>query len=216
VIRGVLVVPSPLSGCRLVAAANLRCAGWEACGNQRPPEEKPMRLLLTFITAAAIALAADAPSANPLSTETKNAWNGIKGLVLRAAEKMPEEHYPFKAAPDVRTYGAIVAHIADAHYLLCAPVRGDKKELAELVVEKTVTGKAALIGALKESIAYCDAAYDAMTDAKAAETAKFFNRDRARLGILNSNVSHDWEHYGNLVTYLRIKGIVPPSSERRQ
>ena len=174
-----------------------------------------MRVVLTVVATAAMALGADAPAGNPLSIETKNAWNGIKGFVLRAAEKMPEEHYTFRPAPEVRSYGAIVGHIADAHYLLCAPARGEKKELAELTVEKTVSVKAALIGALKESIVYCDAAYDAMTDAKAAETVKFFNRDRAKLGVLNSNVSHDWEHYGNLVTYMRMKGIVPPSSERR-
>jgi hypothetical protein len=163
-----------------------------------------------------VAFAQTQNASNPLSLDTKGAWNGIKGLVLRAAEKMPEEHYGFKAAPDVRTYGAIVGHIADAHYLLCGPLRGENKALADLVVEKTVTGKAALIAALKESIAYCDAAYEAMTDAKAAETIKFFNRDRPRLGVLNANVGHDWEHYGNLVTYMRMKAIVPPSSEPRR
>ena len=148
---------------------------------------------------------------NPMSTEAKATQEGIKGLIMRSAEKMPEEHYGFKPTADVRSYGQLLGHIADAQYLFCAAERGEKAEPRG--VEKGKTTKADLTAALKEAFAYCDSSYNGLTDAKAADTVKFFGRDRTRLGVLNFNVSHTNEHYGNLVTYLRLKGIVPPSSE---
>jgi uncharacterized damage-inducible protein DinB len=164
---------------------------------------------------AAIALTFPAfaqQAANPLSADARNMWVGIKGFILKAAEKMPEEHYSFRPTPEVRTYGAIVAHIADGHYLICGAERGEKKEVT---VEKTRSTKAEIMNALQEFAAYCDASYDAMTDARGGgEVIKFFGRERARLSVLHANLGHDWEHYGNLVTYLRLKGLVPPSSER--
>jgi uncharacterized damage-inducible protein DinB len=74
--------------------------------------------------------------------------------------------------------------------------------------------KADIIAALKASFAYCDAIYAGMTDAKAAEMIPAFGGAKiTRLGMLDFNVSHTTEHYGNAVTYLRIEGLVPPSSE---
>jgi uncharacterized damage-inducible protein DinB len=166
-------------------------------------------LLAALVVSSACAQA----PVNPLSSDVKAAWKSVNGFILKSAEKMPEEQYSFQPTPDVRTFGAILGHIADAHYLLCGAEKGEKREL---VVEKTKTMKADLIAALQDSIGYCDASYDAMTDARAAEIVKFFGRDRTRLGVLQSNIAHDFEHYGNLVTYLRMKGLVPPSSERRQ
>lgn len=174
-----------------------------------------MRLVLVLTAAAAALAAADTSSSGLLSADVKAGWSSMKGTILKAAEKMPEEHYSFKPAPDVRSYGAVVGHIADAHYLLCAPARGEKKGVADLTVEKTKTTKADLLAALKESIAYCDAAYDAITDTSAADAVEFFGRKRARLTVLHINLSHDNEHYGNLATYLRMKGLVPPTSEKR-
>jgi uncharacterized damage-inducible protein DinB len=170
-----------------------------------------MKLATLLATLVLPAACAQAP-ANPLSADAKAAWVRINDYVLKSAEKMPEEHYSFRPAPEVRTFGAILGHIADAHYLICGAEKGEKRELT---VEKTKTSKADLIAALKESISYCDSSYDAMTDARGSEIVKFFGRDRPRLGVLNTNIAHDFEHYGNLVTYLRVKGLVPPSSERR-
>jgi uncharacterized damage-inducible protein DinB len=152
---------------------------------------------------------------NPLSTENKNVYDQIKGLILRTAEKVPEEHYSFQPTPEVRTFGKILGHIADAQYLFCSSAKGDKA-FAPKEIEKTKSSKADLQQALKDAFAYCDPAYSELTDVKAAEMVKFFGRDRSRLGVLAFNVSHDYEHYGNLVTYMRIKGIIPPSSEPRK
>jgi uncharacterized damage-inducible protein DinB len=137
-----------------------------------------------------------------------------KTNVIKAAEKMPEEHYGFQPTPDVRTFGQLIGHVADAGYMFCAPVLGATPERKG--IEKGKTTKADLVAALKESFAYCDKAYDEMTDAKAASKVKFFGSERTALNVLDFNVVHDYEHYGNLVTYMRMKGIVPPSSEPRK
>jgi len=151
--------------------------------------------------------------AGKLATDAKVYYDGVKNFVLRSAEKMPEEKYSFKPVDTVRSFGQILGHIADAQYLLCSAPRGEKAP--PQVVEKTKTTKAELIQALKDSFAYCDAAYADLSDAKAVEIVKFFNNDRARISVLTFNTGHTFEHYGNLITYLRINGIVPPSSDRQ-
>ena len=149
---------------------------------------------------------------NPISADLKSAWSQIKGYVARAADKMPEDQYSFKPTPEVRSYGQLIGHIADAQYMICGAAKGEQKMLG---IEKSKTSKGELIAALAESTAYCDAVYNALTDASGAETVKMFGRERPRMGALQMNVAHDFEHYGNMVTYLRMKGLVPPSSERR-
>jgi uncharacterized damage-inducible protein DinB len=96
-------------------------------------------------------------------------------------------------------------------YRFCSPVLGEKDP--GLKIEQTKTSKADLIAALKGAFAYCDKAYDGMTDASAAQMVKFFGSDMPKLSVLSFNCMHASEHYGNLVTYMRLKNIVPPSSE---
>ena len=151
-------------------------------------------------------------SENPFSAINKRGYERTKGILLRAAEKMPEENYSFKPVDSVRTYGQIIGHLADAQYLFCSTASGDKNP--GLNIEKTKTSKADLIAALKEGFAYCDKVYDSMTDATATQMVKFFGNDAPKHALLSLNVGHNMEHYGNLVTYMRIKGIVPPTSEQ--
>lgn len=125
---------------------------------------------------------------------------------------MPESDYSFKPADSVRTFGQLVGHVADGQYEFCSSVVGDGATPPE--VEKNKTTKADLIAGLKTAFAYCDKAYNSLTDAQAASTIKFFGRDMAKLTVLNFNTVHTGEHYGNMVTYLRMKGLVPPSSKR--
>ena len=151
-----------------------------------------------------------AQDANPLSADVKRAYDEVKTNILRSAEKMPEENYDFRPAPRVRTFGQILGHIAQEQYLyFCAPVKGEQKSVD---IERTVKTKPDLIGALKDSFAYCDAVYDNMTDAEASKTVNTGGSKSMKLRLLWMNVVHDESHYGNLVTYLRIKGIVPPST----
>jgi uncharacterized damage-inducible protein DinB len=131
---------------------------------------------------------------------------------VAAAEKMPEENYSFKPTPDVRSFGQIVGHVADSQYFFCALATGEPPQQKN--IEKTKTSKADLVAALKEAVGYCQKAYAGMTDAQGAQMTKLMNFDMAKLTVLSVNTAHMDEHYGNLVTYLRLKGIVPPSSEK--
>jgi uncharacterized damage-inducible protein DinB len=165
--------------------------------------------LICVLALPAAALAQDNP--NPLSTFNKIAYTRVKDLLVRSAEKMPEENYKFKPTEAVRSYGQIVGHLADAQYTFCSIALGEKNPAPN--IEKTKTSKADLIVALKEGFAYCDKAYDSMTDASATQMVKLFGGDSPRFGALEVNNMHNLEHYGNLVTYMRLKNIVPPSSE---
>jgi uncharacterized damage-inducible protein DinB len=146
-----------------------------------------------------------------LITFNKFVYTGVKGILLRSAEKMPEENYSFKPADAVRSYGQIIGHVADAQYLFCSVALGEKNPSPN--IEQTKSSKADLIAALKDSFSYCDKAYDGMTDASATQMVQMFGGDTPKLGVLNVNNMHTVEHYGNLVTYMRLKKIVPPTSE---
>ena len=148
---------------------------------------------------------------NPLSTFNKFAYGRVKDILLRSAEKVPEENYNFKPTEAVRSFGQIVGHVADAQYLFCSIALGEENPAPK--IEQTKTSKADLIAALKDAFAYCDKAYDGMTDASATEMVKLFGGDTPKLGVLTVNNMHNMEHYGNLVTYMRLKNIVPPTSE---
>ncbi len=166
-------------------------------------------LLICLLATAGIATAQD----NPLSGFTKYAYGQVKSILLRSAEKMPEEYYSFKPTDEVRSFGQVVGHAADAQYLFCSLALGEKNPA--LKIEETKTSKADLIAALKDAFAYCDKAYNGMTDASAVQMVKLFGNDAPKLGVLTFNNMHNMEHYGNLVTYMRLKNIVPPSSEPR-
>ncbi len=164
-------------------------------------------LLICILVPACATLAQE----NPLSTYNKTVYAGVKSVLLRSAEKMPEENYIFKPTDAVRSYGQIIGHVADAQYLFCSIALGEKNPSPN--IEKTKTSKADLIAALNSAFAYCDKAYDGMTDASAPQMVKLFGNDTPKLGVLTVNTMHSVEHYGNLVTYMRLKNIVPPTSE---
>ena len=94
----------------------------------------------------------------------------------------------------------------------CATAAGETKSSGG--VEKNKTSKADLVAALKDSFDTCDAAYAALSEANANEPVQSFRGPMPRLAALAGNVVHDNECYGSMAVYLRLKGIVPPSSER--
>ena len=173
-----------------------------------------MRIFVPLLLLCLVFVASAQTADNPLSANTKGLYSMAKNNVTRAAEKMPEDNFAFKPVPEVRSFGQLLGHIADSNYTFCSAALGEAAP--PHAVEKEKTTKADLVQALKESFTYCDKAYDTLTDAAAAQKVKFFGSERPRLGVLDFNVVHDYEHYGNLVTYLRLKGIVPPSSEPRK
>lgn len=167
-----------------------------------------MKIFLV-LAAASLAFAQEAT----ISADTKNLYEMTRGNILKSADKIPEDLYSFRPVPEVRSVAELFGHIAEAQYLFCSPLKGEPNPGVK--IEKVKTSKADLTAALKEAFEYCDTAYNKATDAAMSDKVKFFNRERTKNGVMQFNSIHNYEHYGNLVTYMRLKGIVPPSSEGR-
>ena len=178
---------------------------------------KRLTVLICLLAVATLSVAQDKPAAtpapeNPMSGFTKLAYGRVTGILLRSAEKMPEENYSFKPTDSVRSFGQIIGHVADAQYLFCSIVIGEKNPAPK--IEQTKTSKADLIAALKAGFEYCGKAYDSMTDASGSQMVSLFGGQTPKLGVLTVNNMHNMEHYGNLITYMRMKNVVPPTSEQ--
>lgn len=146
-----------------------------------------------------------------LSPDAKAAWSSVSNNIVKAAEKMPDDGFAFRPAQSVRSFGELIGHVTDVNYLFCSALNPEKKSAPD--AEHKLNSKTEFVNALKESVAYCNTAFDQVTDP--ATTVKLFGGERASLTVMYMNVAHANEHYGNIVTYLRLKGIVPPSSESR-
>jgi uncharacterized damage-inducible protein DinB len=143
----------------------------------------------------------------------KTVWLIPRGFVLRALEQVPDSLLAYKPTPEVRSLGQLFAHISDGEHLFCSLALGEAAPNPFDGNEKTKKTKAEIQQALEESKAHCDKAY-AQTDSAAQTPAEFFGQKQNRLFLLNMNGAHDYEHYGNIVTYMRLKGLTPPSSQR--
>jgi uncharacterized damage-inducible protein DinB len=166
---------------------------------------------LGFLLVLTCSAMGQTPDLKTMSGYPKMVQAQVTSWIERAAEKMPEEEYAFKPDPSSRSFGQILGHIADANYLFCSAVLGENNPSPG--IEKNKTTKAELAAALHDAFAYCQKACDTLNDSNAQETVKAFGQERNRLGVLWFNAAHNLEHYGNLVVYMRTKGIVPPSSE---
>ncbi|MCG6954478.1 MAG: DinB family protein [Gemmatimonadetes bacterium] len=140
----------------------------------------------------------------------RSLYESVRGYITASAEQMPEDKYSFRPTPEVRTFGEIIGHVADSQYGFCAPVRGEKAPT--MPSAEKLTSKAELVKAVKDAFAYCDAAYG-IPASKLNDALTFFGQPHTKLSVLAFNMAHDFEHYGNLVTYMRINGMVPPSSQ---
>jgi uncharacterized damage-inducible protein DinB len=153
-----------------------------------------------------------AQGANPLSANARIQFTGISAFVTRSADKIPENLYSFRATPEVRTIAQLFGHIADAYFGMCSLAGGGKPP--QQSYEKTATTKAALVKALADGVSYCQSVMSGMTDQKGStETVDYVFGPTPKLGLLFFVTTHTYEHYGNLVTYMRLNKIIPPSSE---
>ncbi|NIP57786.1 MAG: DinB family protein [Gemmatimonadetes bacterium] len=137
-------------------------------------------------------------------------YETVKGYLMASAEQASPELYDYRPTDEVRSFGQIIGHVANAQYAFCSGALQEESPSGRNLEE--LSSKAELVGALRESFEYCDRAY-AMDEAAALETVQLFTRERTRLFALEFNMGHDFEHYGNLVTYMRSNGMVPPSSQ---
>jgi uncharacterized damage-inducible protein DinB len=169
-------------------------------------------LAVLIVTAVASNVTQGNTSASPAVGAARGEYTRVKNYLLKSAEQVPESDYGFKPTPTVRSFGEIIGHVASTQFMFCAAARNQNNPQTT-DIEKTQTTKAALIDALRASFAYCDSAYD-MRDAQALGTITLPDwGGQSPLSVLILNIAHNNEHYGNLVTYLRLRGLVPPSSQ---
>ncbi len=176
--------------------------------------KRVLAVLLLALPVPATAQEQAKPAGDAGVAALRAVWESVSGYVLRSAEQMPEADYGFRPVETVRTFGQQIAHVAGSQYSMCAAALGEPPR-AEDEIEKSMTTKAQLVAALRASTEYCRRAY-AQSDADAARSITMYGQSVNRMYALALNATHDGEHYGNLITYLRIKGRVPPSSQRGQ
>jgi hypothetical protein len=153
-------------------------------------------------------VALQAQTAGSPAAEIKLAYNSVKNNLLKSADKAPEEVYSFMPTSDERTFAEVLNHVVEAQMRVCSTLLGETKTAD--AASKTKSG---VVAGLNTAFAECDKAYDALTDANLADTFKFGPRQRTRVAALTGNISHDNEQYGILSVYMRLKSIVPPSSD---
>ena len=169
-----------------------------------------MRTWMVSCIVLCAALMAQAQVPNPQVNSAKAFYSYMKGNVTKTAEKIPEDKYAFQATPEVRTISQLLSHIADAQFAFCGIVKEGKP--VTMNVEKTAKTKADISKALNDSFALCDAAWASLTDANSADIVQF-RGPVTKLALISFDTAHGLEHYGNLVTYMRLLKIVPPSAE---
>jgi len=190
---------------------------------------KPIRIVSCWAIVAALVILATTAQAQAGGTTTPAApvpmkpttppadvlrgYNGLKANILKAADNMPAENYPFRPTPDIRSFARVVNHISEAQLHTCGALNGTAPE-AQYKVPPETADKAAIVAALQASFAECDKAYASLTDANILQMLTVGPVTRARISFAWGNVSHDNEQYATLALYMRLKGLIPPSSEK--
>jgi uncharacterized damage-inducible protein DinB len=187
-----------------------------------------MRKLIFTLCFVAVPLSASAQTSDggfgeiastSMASVAKSMHNIIRRNLVEAAEKMPVADFAFKPTPDVRSFGQLVGHLANGNFYFCAQVKGEASPSKENF--ERATDRDAILKGLRDSLAYCDTAYNETTDANFNQAMKVaapggVNAQASRGSVLVFNTAHNNEHYGNIIVYLRLKGIVPPSTARVQ
>ncbi|MGK2960618.1 MAG: DinB family protein [Gemmatimonadaceae bacterium] len=135
----------------------------------------------------------------------------IQQAIIESADRMSAEDYSFRPVPEVRSFGELIGHIIDTNYFFCSTMKGEAAPSSGN--EARLSAKADLQKALVESVAYCDPALEAMSGKRAGEIVKFQGQSVPAVAMMNFRNYHAMLHYGNIVTYMRMRGKVPPSTE---
>jgi DinB family protein len=169
-------------------------------------------MIVTVLLAGACAV--HAQDANPISANLKQSWTNIRDLLVKVADRMPDENYRFKPTPDVQDFGQRMAHVIGFNVRACSLLQGAQKN----ITFTAAPSKAEITTAMKQANDACDSIFNSMTDAdvlKTIDTGR--GGQRTKLALIEGNVlEHSQEVYGYVAVYLRLKGIVPPSSERNE
>jgi len=163
---------------------------------------------------------ADAPR-GPMSDALRRFYEDARGNILAASASMPDEQFRYRPAQGVRTFGELLGHIADGQYAFCSAVRGEPnpipvdptlKQIHKDSIEKSKTSSGDLRRAAREAFAYCDSVFATATDRSLPDRVKLLNNETSKAGVLTLSIYHLSQHYGNLVVYMRARGVVPPSA----
>ncbi|MBM3783960.1 MAG: hypothetical protein FJW30_06335 [Acidobacteria bacterium] len=168
--------------------------------------------LLTFC----LLVTAGVFAAEPVTSSFKARYNTQKLNFTESAVAMPESGMAFKLTPDQRSFGDWIEHTAGMNYSMCSSIAGVSAPKDTGVNGVQHKGKAAIEKAINESFAYCDKAFDGLTDAKALAEVQIGTRQVVPVDVMFSYVANLNAHYGNMVGYLRVKGVIPPSTARAQ
>ena len=171
------------------------------------------------LTASTTWAQAPAPAAQggqkvPLSEGLRRSYNTMKMNLTEAAQKFDEATYGYTPSPDIRGFGAQLAHVANSQFNSCAAAKGEANPHQGTNLEKTKTTRADIIQALADSFAFCDPAFANLTDQTALELVRQGQNEVARGSVLANLLTHGNEEYGIMTVYMRTKGMVPPSTER--
>jgi uncharacterized damage-inducible protein DinB len=168
-------------------------------------------VVMIALCAASLEAQTEQHQSDPMIASIQDAAKHVRSVFLKAAEQMSDEDYAFRPTPEVRTFGQILAHVAGNNYWFCATAMGEKAPVSD--VEKLKTTRAEIQRTLAESFDYCERAYAAMADeAKAKAMKQFMGSPRPALAVLNFRTYHSLLHWGNAITYMRLRGKVPPST----
>lgn len=166
--------------------------------------------VLTLVVASPSVMPVRAQGGDATIASVKTTYDLVKGHLLKAAAQVPEDKYSYQPTKDVRTMGQLFGHVANASIAICTTATG-AKPAAAADAEK-LPNKAAIQKAVADAFAVCDKSMASITAANANETVNLFGMTHTRVGAMAFNAAHLFEHYGNIVTYMRLNGMVPPSS----
>ena len=178
---------------------------------------KRLLILVSALTLTAVVPAVGQPTQRiGLAAYLQAGYAGLKMNLTQAAERMPEADYDSKPSSmtEVRTYGQIFAHVAEAQFSGCAGVKGAPNPNQGRRLEEELKTKAEFVQVLADSFAFCDDVFASLTDATALEFVPQGPREFVRSAPLVGLLAHGSEMYGISTVYLRAKELVPPSTER--
>ena len=173
------------------------------------------RLLYCFVLVVAMALtaaqsqAADNQVVGPLRTQ----WENTKNLIVGMAEAIPEAKYDYKPTPEVRSFREQLVHLAGENHTYMGTAAGDKP--MDRAAFEGLKSREEIIQALKDSYDNGTKFLATLTDEKALEAIPFRNGQMPRWAIIMANLMDNMDHYGNLVVYVRLNGMVPPRTASR-
>lgn len=181
------------------------------CGVWRNEMTRLSALIIVLVATGASAV--QAQNANPISTNLKQDWSNISNLLAKMADRMPDDGYRFKPTPEMQDFGQRMAHVIGFNMRNCAMLRGDQKS----VMFSPSPTKAEIVAAVKQTNDECDSLFNSLTDADLQKMVATRGGQRLELSVIEGNLlEHSQEMYGYMAVYLRLKGVVPPSSDRNE